>query len=479
MALTWVRIGNLKGPKGDVGTWYQRALTTADNLDTIANGSYTVWTGDVATALGLPEVSQGEVRSVRWGAAGGIQWYKTRSWPVKEYHRAQLSGGWDVWTRSDIGALETLEGDPLAPAGGSGFKTVPLALTFGNGGSTTGVLAGSMRQVLSYTAPILRWRWAMRDGNPRYGTSYANAINLTGMWLNGVRVMNASVATGIETFYSPWVQGSPNGTMEIGYTSAQAPRTIIGGGGFSSSAASAGTGAGYSNTTTQPFEQWLEVETLASTPVLGWLDSSTGAGVGATNPTNDNPLSMYCRQIKALPIHYSHSGDTMAASLDPKAYKWNRWEGLAKADGLFFGLGSNDWAAGTSLAELQSLSGEVLAIAVARLTPNIYARTIAPRSAATTGTTATRRSYNTWLRALPMSIRDLFEFGAKVSTDDATISPSMDSGDGVHLNTTGYTAAVTSLIRPVTANGNTLVSANGTRYELGVSITGEVTLTAV
>lgn len=478
MALTWVKIGNLKGPKGDVGTWYQRALTADDNIYTLPNGVYTLWGGGLGIQLGLPEDVQGDLEVVRWGAAGGLMEYRTRDHPVRVYERTQLSGGWMPWVRTDAGSIQIPDMSP-ASQGGSGLKTVPLALTLGNGGSTTGTVAGSFRQVLNYAAPIFRWRWCFRDGNPRYGTSYPNAISLTGMWLNGTRVMNSASATGDTVFRSPWVQGSPNGALEIGYTATQSPRTIVGGGGISSSSATAGTGAGYSNSALLPFEQWLEVETLAGTPTLGWVDSSTGAGVGATAPVHESPLSIYCRQIQALPMHYSHSGDSLQASLDPEAHKWNQWPDLARPDAVLFGLSSNDIFAGRDLAVLREHSITVMGIIGEKLSTNIYARTIAPRSNASGGVETVRRQYNDWLRSQPGLIRDVFEFSAKVSSDDENITPAFDSGDGVHLNTAGYTAGVSSFVRPMTVGSNTLVSPNGTRYRLSVSDTGEVVAAAV
>ena len=40
---------------------------------------------------------------------------------------------------------------------------------------------------------------------------------------------------------------------------------------------------------------------------------------------------------------------------------------------------------------------------------------------------------------------------AAISTDDDTITPAYDSGDGIHLTTAGYTALANAITRPITA----------------------------
>src|SRR5699024_10660921 len=59
---------------------------------------------------------------------------------------------------------------------------------------------------------------------------------------------------------------------------------------------------------------WIEAETYEQTPVVALIGDSTGAGVGATRPVYEAPLSMVGRERGFLPVLYAHSGDTLAGN---------------------------------------------------------------------------------------------------------------------------------------------------------------------
>ncbi len=60
MALQWIFIADLSGTKGDVGTYYQRELTSSDNVFTLPPGSYRV-AGGGFTNSGLPAARYGDL----------------------------------------------------------------------------------------------------------------------------------------------------------------------------------------------------------------------------------------------------------------------------------------------------------------------------------------------------------------------------------------------------------------------------------
>lgn len=442
MALTWVKIGNLKGPKGDVGTWLHASpLTESDRFDTIGTGIRTCWSGLVAAAVGAPVEEQFDVETVLWGTAGGRQTLTTRSLNPQQFIRSQLSGGWGAWLRT----FPAEQPDTGAGANrSSGFKTIPVSLTAGNGGATTLATSGAVSYPMWWTAPINRFRVCMIDKNPRFGIDRTNSVNFTNLRHGGGTIASSGNFTGSgEPFKSVWMNGQPTGDLQFSYTATNPVIGLVGGGSIGGVAQD-----------TMPFHVWLEVEVPISTPVLSVVGDSNGCGVGTTRPVYDSWLSQYCRRIGALPIHYANSGDSLAGFLDPEHYKWNLWSDLDRPDAVFLALGSNDMAvAGMTQETLQGNSANVALTAAAKISPIQHMITIKPRNGGDSTYNGLRRTYNTWVKTKPLGVRDWHDMVTPVSSDDTVMLPGMYASDGTHMTTAGHKALADSISKIVTFFG--------------------------
>lgn len=96
----------------------------------------------------------------------------------------------------------------------------------------------------------------------------------------------------------------------------------------------------------------------------------------------------------------------------------------------------------------------------ANISPNVYVATITPSAGKTSAQNTVRRAHATYLRSLPLGVRDLFDFAAAVSSDDTTLRPEFKGAGGtddLHPNTAGaaaMAAAVARQIVPAPASGS-------------------------
>lgn len=352
---------------------------------------------------------------------------------------------------------------------GSGFKVTPLALTLGLGATGDGPTIRHYRRRLNYSAPVTRFRVHIRNWNPRLGTTRAGKFDFNGLWL-GKHAGNGNLASaavqlrgGFSTpedgsdWTSAWFH-TPYGMLNdylltFGYNSTTAPMMLAGGAWSNATPGDATALAptlNYGNVA--PFDMWIEAETPSTTPVTGGLGDSLTVGIGSTDPVHDSAISQYARKIGALPYHLAASGESMLGAMSVNPSKITRWSHLAQPDSITVGIGSNDLAEGIDLATMQTRFLTLMDV-VKTLTPAIYLADIMPRNSWTPGSVqeTTRREYNGWLRTYPAGARDVFGFAASISTDDETINPIYDSGDGTHLNTLGYTKNMEAIVRPTTA----------------------------
>jgi peptidoglycan/xylan/chitin deacetylase (PgdA/CDA1 family) len=144
MALTWVKIGNLKGPKGDPGDTAamnrftaietknteqdgrlttiegdalrnKTALTTEDLNTVTAIGAYARQSSSGTTGLNYPVASRG-VLTVTPIPSGGVAQSYYASVPNQTFTREKFSGSWSAWSSAGAknveqdGRLDTLEG---------------------------------------------------------------------------------------------------------------------------------------------------------------------------------------------------------------------------------------------------------------------------------------------------------------------------------------------------------------------------------
>src|SRR5699024_1694161 len=156
-----------------------------------------------------------------------------------------------------------------------------------------------------------------------------------------------------------------------------------------------------------------------------------------------SPIAKWAREHRALPVHYAHSGDDMASSMDRSAHKWTRWAHLDRPDSVLFALGSNDIYIGGTLARRQARHTTVATLAADISPPVSYGGTSYQRA---TGDATGRASYNAWLRSQPNGLRQVFDFAAAIGSPP---NPAYDA-DGVHVNDAGHAALLAAITSPLT-----------------------------
>lgn len=370
---------------------------------------------------------------------------------VSEYTCSSAPSTGDGWSRWKKTAWtdDIPEGGGDSGGSGSGFKTLPLALTAGGGGTATAPTSGSVEYDVNLSPDIhvSRYRFAVRDGNPLWGTFAAQAISLTGITFGGVAKLAGMTtnADGSITF-SPWFTGD-FGNLAFSYTAPQAPRYNVGGGKLN------GT-----RRTTMPFELWIEVETPVTTPSVGGIGDSNIVAVNATSPLNDSWLAQYCRDKGFFPVIYGQSGDTMENSGNPDDYKWNRWNHLSRPDVVIHANGANDLPeteGGITLQELKDRFAAECAVAAAKISRNQHVALL--KSRASGANNAVRLQWNSWLKTLPDPIREWHDIAAPVTANDAGgVLPQYLSSDGIHMNTAGHQAIAAAITKTTTVRSDAL-----------------------
>lgn len=352
--------------------------------------------------------------------------------------------GWTPWDKTaymkDIPKLAA----PAVPSTpGSGFKTLPLILTAGRGGDEAKApLSANVEYDVSLAPSIQvsRYRFAIRDGNPRWGTFTAQAIRLSNISVGGVQKLSAMTtnADGSITF-SPWMTGN-FGNLKFDYTASAQPRYLTGGGRVN------GT-----RRTEMPFELWLEVEVPATTPAIGIVGDSNSVGVNTTIPIHDAWMSQHCRRVGAFPVIYGHSGDAMSQAQTVEHYKWNRWNHLDRPDMVVHANGANDLPStegGVTLAEMQDWARNEWAISDTKISKIKHGVVLKSRASGVNN--AVRVQYNDWIKTLPEPLRDWQDIASPVTTNDTGgLLPLYISSDGIHMNTGGQTAIANSITRPM------------------------------
>ena len=453
----WRQIDNGQPSLGPLGP-----VNEFSHADTAPDGWVTVWSGTNAEAVGLPESSLGSVFTMRWGNAGQQFFYPTTG---HIWQRSFGSGGWGVFKRIDGGGMS--QGSTGGGAG-SGFKLVPLSLTLGQAESSAPA-SSSYRIRQMYQAPITRWRLCMTNRCVRNGVPVGTGMNVSGIWVgqhagNGAftgtptRIAtNAVIPNGGGAWKSGW-QTTPIGEgrdmlWSFDYTSTTAPVRQVAGGWVGAVGTGGQVSPALSTTKSVAFDIWIEAETYSTTPVIATLGDSLASGATADQPCFDSTLSILCRRVKALPVHYAVSSDTLNDWIsDPLEWKVNRWQDLSKPDVCLLTMGHNDvYGADLSLSAMQANFATALPIIAEKISPNIVGATITPRNAGSTEEHAVRNGYNSWLKSRVTSgeLRDIFDFNQIITGGTNTINVAYNS-DGIHFNTAGYKAQSDGITRRLT-----------------------------
>lgn len=361
---------------------------------------------------------------------------------------APSSGSNDGWTFWDKYKWDKDDEGDLVASPGSGFKTLPLILTAGRGGGEAlAPLSANVEYDVNLAESIYtpRFRFALRDGNPRWGTSTAQVIQLSNISVGGVAKLSSmsTNADGSITF-SPWMDGKL-GNLKFDYVAQQQPRYIIGGGRVNGV-----------RRVEMPFELWLEIEVPASTPAIGLVGDSNSVGVNTTIPINDAWMAIYCRRMGFFPVLYGHSGDGMSQAMTAEHYKWNRWNHLDRTDMVVHANGANDIPStegGVTLAQMQEWARAEWEISDAKISKNKHAAVIKSRASGINNTV--RVAYNNWLKSKPDPIRDWQDIASPVTANDTGgLLPQYISSDGQHMNTAGQTAIANSPLKVMTTRSS-------------------------
>lgn len=426
-------------------------LGSSDSLATLPLGYrvHTVWSGAVATALGLPTATPGTVISSRFGTLSGTQmWFPRVTVGEQEWQRTERSNGWGEWNRVDAGVIENVS--MLRPAAPGSLKTAPLALTLGYGGAqTTGTGTTVVIQNMPKTARRVQLHLANR--NPRYAMADSADVAITAAAIGlhngsgGSASWTTLPGTGPTAYDSGWVEVPEawrGKDIAVRYTWSSA------------GAVQRNIGTGWTNgakDNTPPLFAWLEVEVPASTPVIAAFGDSLSSGVSSARPVVDSWIDQYARQIGAVPAHWSASGDKASGWQGSVERKWFMYgEAIAMPDAMVYFMGSNDLSeASITAGEMQARLSETAAAIQARITPVLFGATILPRNDQATGSTfeTVRRQVNAWLPASGL-FRQVFAFSAAISSDDDTIIPAYNA-DGTHLTSAGYGALAAAITRPL------------------------------
>lgn len=385
-------------------------------------------------------------------------------WGIDEYvcSSAPVTAGWTRWEKTKFAGY-----DETSKAGAAyGYKTAALTLTSPSGASNVETVSAlSMRHAMEYGTGFKRFRVHIRNFNDRSGAALPGAANFTGLWFGEGNKANGSfkdaptrLSNSFSTpddgseYVSPWFNAEVKAgafyllSMGVTASSISAVRSFASVWRLNGSSAGGPTqNISWELGSYAPFDIWVEAEVPADTPIIGEVGSSSAVGSKATYPILESPLSIYCRSVGALPMHYTHSGSTLAIWEDSEAAKWQKFQDCARPDAMVLSLGSNDLFGTRTLAEIQESAASIVGIIKAMATDNIYATTIEPR---TSGDETKRRQYNSWLKTKPLGIRDVFERAASISNDDDTIRPEYDA-DGIHTNTAGNLAKANAFTRPM------------------------------
>lgn len=378
---------------------------------------------------------------------------------------------WSGWTRVDAGAVVPSAGG--GGGSGSALKRVPLVLTAATGTGEDSTAGGAIRFPAHYGADITRWRLHVRNHNYASGTNYGSGGTVTGVWFGAgwdgaftaapAKVAGAvSIPTSGADAVTPWISTPiPAGVqhmVSVGWTApTSSPKVLTPGGGWrstSSASASAQSGSGYSAAVWMPFDWWIEAETAATTPTVAGYGDSITAGTGTSIVLQDSWLSQYARTIGALPVHYAYPGSGMVLWTNPADPKWTRWADLPLADAVIHFMGQNDLGTAETAAVMRERFEATMPMVKAHISPNVSVATITPSAGKTAAQNTVRREHATYLRTLPLGVRDLFDFAAAVSNDDTTLRDEFRGGGGtdeLHPNTAGAAAMAATITRPLVA----------------------------
>ena len=222
--------------------------------------------------------------------------------------------------------------------------------------------------------------------------------------------------------------------------------------------AAAPSSAGFVKSIAAPFSWWIEAETSVDVPVIAMWGDSLTCGVGNDVPIHDSPLSSYCREVGALPVHYAYPGTGMKLWVREDAYVWKRWSAMDSPDRVIHFMGRNDISPGVTAKELASRFAATIDHLRATVSPVVHVASLTARSQDATNERLARYAHNAWLRTLPLDVHGFIDFaGAVRQEQDPGALVDEFAADSVHFTTRGSRALAGSLVEslPATTPGST------------------------
>lgn len=332
-------------------------------------------------------------------------------------------------------------------------RRVPISLSVG--GSIRGApTKATVRVPLCLRTGVKRWRLHIENVNPdqpagsikttpvQFGDLYMGSNWNNGGMGDPKRVSGLNdISSGSSETVTGWIDESieDNIVLSFSYETYATPHACFGGGWVRKNVREEGREGfkGQVRTNAIPFHIWIEAEVEESTPIVGMFGDSMAAGAGANLPLFDSPLSWFCRENKAIPVHYTLTGEFLVDAVNPSDYKWNHWNDMSKPDRVLVFLGSNDIFSSASLDAVKSRTERLVGLIAERLTSKVYVATIPPRTNRL-GEEDKRREYNKWLTSGDVPIvKGFYDFVTPVSLDDENIRKEYAYND-VFLNERGY-----------------------------------------
>lgn len=432
-------------------------------LDDIPEGYHQIWASADATAYKLPLPGVQELHVYKYGSVTHIFSTGYSAGRMRMFATSKGEGADPVW--AEIGAdADTLPPEPLRTAPASGYKSVAVPFSLGQGVNTT-TGQGYARVLQRMPGAATRVRVRISNKNPRFDSPDSDPMTLTnvsiGSRLTGAEnstawvTIDPAATTGADGYVSPWIT-APAGMVGLdvfigyGWECAGTVQQTLATAYTGDTAAAALTGTGATRGAMAPGFVSLEVEVPASTAVVAVMGDSIASGVGSTAPVYYSWLDQWALGKNVVPTHWSHSGDTALSWLDPHSPKWELFgRDIAAADAGLYALGSNDIFGATpvTLEQLQERTRAVVGTMRRMVSPNVYGVTVTPRDGVTGAKEDLRRAYNAWLPESGL-FRDVFDVVPAVSADDENLDPAL-TVDGIHFNATGYDAMADRIIRPI------------------------------
>lgn len=189
---------------------------------------------------------------------------------------------------------------------------------------------------------------------------------------------------------------------------------------------------------------WLELVVDEETPVIMYFGDSISSGVSARLGVYDSWPNKHALAHGHIATHYTNSGTKMEAHLDPALYMWHRYdtaENLAKPDGCWFAMGSNDIFGGATFEQMLDRFDQCLTIIENNFTHNIGAMTVKARHDSDSPDEPTRKAWNEYLltTAPERVVLTADPAALMIGADGNTLDKKYTASDtDIHFTAAGY-----------------------------------------